>query len=368
MELEKVLRGYRSAELAKKVVEHINALAKEVEEANIVHVCGTHEYTIVKSGIRSLLPPNVEVRSGPGCPVCVCPPSDIDAAIELAFRPNVVVTTFGDMYRVPSTKYSLAEAAAKGASVRVVYGIGDAVELAKKIPDKEVVHFAIGFETTAPSTAYVLSADPPPNFSIVPSHRLIPPAIEHLLNLGEARIDGFILPGHVSTIIGAKPYRPISQKYRVPQVIAGFEPLDVLIGVAMLLQQMVEGRSEVEIEYTRSVREEGNVRAQQFMEKVFEPVEAGWRGIGKIPQSGYRLRSNYEQYDAISKFEVEVDESAPDTKPGCRCGEILRGLCYPQDCPLFGKACTPRSPYGPCMVSSEGACFIAYRYGKYIKL
>ncbi|MBS7643672.1 hydrogenase formation protein HypD [Candidatus Bathyarchaeota archaeon] len=311
--------------------------------------------------MRSLLPSNVEVRSGPGCPVCVTSPDEIDAAAQLSLRNNVIVTTFGDMFRVPSAIGSLADVKARGGHVKVVYSIHDAVEMARRDPKNEYVHFAIGFETTAPSTAAELLMKPPENFSIICSHRLIPPALEHLLKLGEIKIAGFICPGHVSTIIGARPYRPLSKKYCIPQVIAGFEPIDVLIAITMLLKQIRSGRATVENEYTRSVRERGNVKAQKMMKEVFTIRDADWRGIGKIPFSGFELRSKFENFNAIKRFDVRIEEKY---KPplGCRCGEVLRGLIYPQDCQLFNKVCTPNKPIGPCAVSREGACYIAMRY------
>jgi len=320
-----------------------------------------HEATIVQFGLRSLLPSNIEVRSGPGCPVCVTSPNEIDAAAQLSMRNNVIVTTFGDMFRVPSTIGSLADVKAKGGHVKVVYSIHDAVDMAKRDPKNEYVHFAIGFETTAPPTAAELLMHPSRNFSIICSHRLIPPALEHLLKLGEIKIAGFICPGHVSTIIGAQPYRPLSKKYRIPQVIAGFEPIDVLIAITMLLKQIHDGRTTVENEYTRSVRERGNVKAQRMMKEVFTIRDADWRGVGEIPCSGFELRSKFEEINAIKKFDVKVDQKY---KPplGCRCGEVLRGLIYPQDCPLFSRACTPNKPIGPCAVSREGACYIAMRF------
>lgn len=326
----------------------------------------THEYTITHSGMRSLIP-KVDLRAGPGCPVCVASPTHIQMAVELSFRDNVIVTTYGDMFRVKGVTSSLMEAKSKGGNVTVIYSVWDAVKLAKKYPNKEIVHFAIGFETTAPSTAAVLLMNPPKNFSIICTHLLIPPVMEYLLKLGELKIDGFICPGHVSTIIGVKPYRPIAKKYRAPMVVAGFEPIDVLLGVAMLIKMINTGIFDVKNEYTRVVREEGNVKAIEVMYKVFEVCDAYWRGIGLVPNSGLKLRNEFEEYDATKRFDVKVDESY-SMPPGCKCGEVLRGLLTPSECPLFGKACTPLNPVGPCMVSSEGSCAIVYKYGRKFKV
>jgi len=319
-----------------------------------------HEATIVEHGLRSLFPENVEVRSGPGCPVCVTSPDEIDAAVELSQRHDTVVTSFGDMLRVPSSDCSLDDVRARGGIVQVVYSIHDAVELARSDPSKEYVHFAIGFETTAPTTAVELLGNCPRNFSVICSHRLIPPAMEHLLKTGEVGINGFICPGHVSTIIGSESYRRISERYRVPQVIAGFEPMDVLIAVAMIIRQVNEGRGEVQNEYTRSVRSGGNVKAKEAIARAFSVSDSEWRGIGTIEGSAYTLRDDLSDHDAFKRFALKR-RITYEVPKGCMCGEVLRGLLYPQQCPLFNKACTPLHPVGPCAVSREGACHIAMR-------
>ena len=287
-------------------------------------------------------------------------PNEIDAAIELSQRENTMVTSFGDMLRVPSTKHSLADAKAIGGNVQVVYSIHDAVTMAKKDPHREYVHFAIGFETTAPMTGIELLNDCPENFSVICSHRLIPPAIEHLLRLGEVKIDGFICPGHVSTIIGQEPYQGISQKYHIPQVIAGFEPIDVLIAVAMILRQVNDREAEARNEYTRSVRSAGNIKAKDILSKAFDVCDSEWRGIGTIERSAYRLRDDLFHHDAFKKFGLKRRETYQVPR-GCKCGEVLRGLLYPHQCPLFNRSCTPTHPVGPCAVSREGACHIAMR-------
>jgi len=326
-----------------------------------MHVCGTHEFAIVHHGLRDLLPDNIELIAGPGCPVCVTAAREIDEAVELAKREKLV-TTFGDMFRVPGSSASLADAKTDGADVRIVYGIADAVKTARKNPTREVIHVAIGFETTAPTTAAEILREPPENFSLLTCHRLIPPAMEFLLNSGESKIDGFICPGHVSTIIGSKPYDPISKRFKVPQVVAGFEPIDVLLGVLMLLRQIRDGRAEVENQYTRAVRPEGNEVAQRKMREVFEVVGKPWRGFPVIPQSALKLREEFERCDARKRFDIEVGE-APEFAAGCRCGEVLRGLIKPPECPLFLGACTPDSPHGPCMVSFEGTCSVWAKHG-----
>ena len=352
--------AFRDGKTAEQVVKYIKQASGD-RRFRIVHVCGTHEDAIMKNGIRNMLPRNVEVLMGPGCPVCTVPPNRIDYTIRLS-EEGAIVTTFGDMMRVPAGLGSLADAKARGHDIRMVYSIHDAVKIAKENPDREVVHFAVGFETTAPTTASELLAGPPENFSVYSAHLLIPPAMEALLEMGVSQIDGFIDPGHVSTIIGEIGYQAVHEKYPVPQVIAGFEPLDILFSIALIIKQKNEGRAEIENTYQRAVKPEGLPKALEMLDKVFEPEDAPWRGIGTIPKSGLQLRPEYEQYDASNKFDiiVESDYSMP---PGCKCGEVLRAMIYPWDCPLFNKTCNPDNPVGPCMVSHEGSCYIAARYG-----
>lgn len=353
--------GFRDPKLASKLSERIKTLAGD-RRLMLMHVCGTHEASIVQFGLRSLLPSSLEVRSGPGCPVCVTSPDEIDAAVELSLREDVVLTTFGDMLRVPSGFGSLADAKTKGGNVRVVYGINDSVEMARKDTSHEYVHFAIGFETTAPPTASEMLSHPPENFSVLCSHRLIPPVLDHLMRIGEIKIAGFILPGHVSTIIGVGAYRGISKEHRVPQVVAGFEPLDVLMAVEMLLEQITRGEALVENEYSRVVREEGNLLAQKAIREAFDIVDADWRGIGPVSASGLRVKREFESLDAAKKFGLKLGRGYQVPK-GCRCGDVLRGLIYPEECPLFSVACTPVNPVGPCAVSVEGACRISMVHG-----
>jgi hydrogenase expression/formation protein HypD len=347
---------FRNPDLAKRVVEKIFEVAPKDGTVKICHVCGTHEWTITHFGIRSLLPSNVEVIAGPGCPVCVTPASEIDEAVQLALK-GVVVTCFGDVLRVPGSQMSLLDAKAEGADVRVVYSAADAVKMAEKEQNKEFAFFAIGFETTAPSTAIEVLKKPPKNLSFLVSHRLIPPAMELLLGIGDLHIDGFIAPGHVSTIIGLKPYEVFPKAYRMPTVVAGFEPLDVLFAVYMILKQLKDGEARLENEYTRAVSWEGNLKAQELMRQAFEVMDGEWRGLGKLPASAFRLKKEYAAYDAREKFRVKV-EHGRDLPPGCQCHLVMIGKIKPTECPLYMKACTPQRPVGACMVSVEGTCRI----------
>jgi len=298
----------------------------------------------------------VEVIAGPGCPVCVTPASEIDEAVQLALK-GVVVTCFGDVLRVPGSEKSLLDAKAEGADVRVVYSALDAVKMAEKEPNKEFAFFAIGFETTAPSTAIEILRKPPKNLSFLVSHRLIPPAMELLLGIGDIHIDGFIAPGHVSTIIGLKAYEIFPKAYNIPTVVAGFEPLDVLFAIYMILKQINDRKARLENEYTRAVTYEGNVKAQHMMREVFEVVSGNWRGLGKLPNSALKLHSEYANYDARERFNIKV-EHGKDLLPGCQCHLVLTGKIKPSECPLFMRACTPQHPKGACMVSMEGTCRI----------
>ena len=354
----------RDKHLADDIVSQIK---KEDVNLKFMHVCGTHQDTLVKHGLDVLLQKcGIEIGQGPGCPVCVTSPKEIEEILALA-KEGKTIATFGDMTRVPGEHYSLQQMKTDGYDVRTVYGIEDALLLAEKHKDKEVVFMAVGFETTAPTTASVLLRDPPLNFSVLCCHRLIPPALQAILDMGEIKIDGFIEPGHVSTIIGVKPYEFISNNYHIPQVITGFEPIDLLMGAWMLVRQIQQGKAEVENEYIRAVKPEGNRKAQQVMKQVFAPLDVKWRGFPMIPQSGLMLRKKYVQYDARKKYEEELFEFTEKefAEPvGCLCGDVLRGLISSKECPLFGRQCTPDNPVGPCMVSSEGNCNIQYRYSK----
>ena len=343
--------------LTREIVERIEKIAQPVK---IMHVCGSHEHTIMQHGIRTLIPPEVEVVAGPGCPVCCVPSREVDEIMYLA-KKGVTVTTFGDMLRVPGTNGCLADARAEGADVRIVYGVGNAVEIANKV-DNEVVFMAAGFETTAPTTASEIAQGPPENFSLLSCHRLIPPALKFLIESGEVNLTALIEPGHVSTIIGTKPYEVFSEKYGIPQVVAGFDPFDVLIAIYLILKQIKDENPHVQNEYKRAVRDDGNVKAQELMDEVFYIKNKEWRGFPSIPDSVYEIRDMYSQFNAREKFDIPELESK-ETVTGCICGPILRGVARPEDCKLFREECNPVNPIGACMVSKEGTCNIAYRYG-----
>ncbi len=345
---------FRSPELAKNIAQRIREVAPKKDQVKFCHVCGTHEWTITHHGLRSLLPENVEVIAGPGCPVCIVPAAEVDEAVELA-QMGKVVTCFGDLLRVPGSHGSLLEAKAAGADVRIVYALSDAVEMAKREPQKEFVFHAVGFETTAPITAVEALGNLPKNFSFLVSHRLIPPAMELLLGVGDLQIDGFIAPGHVSAIIGLKPYELFTRVYRMPTVVAGFEPVDVLMGIYMLLKQVSEKTARLENEYSRIVPPEGNQIAQKFMSKAFEVAAGNWRGIGRLPYSALQLREPLKHLDAREKYNVHIKEGR-DINFGCECHLVIIGKIKPKECPLFLKSCTPAKPVGACMVSSEGTC------------
>lgn len=356
-----VVKAFRSREIVQKVIKKINKIAP-AEKIKIMHVCGTHENSLARFAIRDLLPPTIELIAGPGCPVCICPARDIDEAIFLAKQPNTILTTYGDMVKTPSTEGSLWDAKSRGANVQVVYSITDAIETARKNRDKEVVFFSVGFETTVPGVAYEIYSEPPENFSILSSHRVIPPALDALLMSGEINIQAIIAPGHVSTIIGSNAFAIFPKKYHIPTAVVGFEPLDIILGIYMLIKQIHENRAEVSNEYTRIVKPEGNVKAQKMIYNVFETVDGAWRGIGIIPNTGLDLKKKYEMYNARKKFEIKLEKEPMDIMPGCSCNKVMLGQVYPDECPLFGKVCTPMNPVGPCMVSDEGTCKIWYKY------
>ena len=326
--------------------------------------CGGHTVTIFRYGIRQVLPSTIDMVSGPGCPICVTANADLDKAIALAQIQGVIIATFGDMLKVPGSHSSLQEVKANGADVSVVYSTMDALKIAEKDSNKSVVFLGIGFETTAPTiAASVLQAEEKEirNYYVLSLHKLCPPVIQAILDSGEVKRDGLICPGHVSAIIGSHPWEFIAQDYGIPCVVSGFEPLDILQCVDMLVAQIENGESKVEIAYRRGVRPEGNQQALKLMEQVFEPCPAQWRGIGEVPNSGLKLRKEYQRFDAELAFDIDP---GPTYEPkGCICGDILRGVKTPADCQLFGKACTPQYPVGPCMVSSEGSCSAYYLYG-----
>jgi hydrogenase expression/formation protein HypD len=347
------------------------ALAERIKQTvrrpwTIMEVCGGQTHAIVRFGLDSLLPPHLTLVHGPGCPVCVTSVSLIDQAVCLASLPNVIFCSFGDMLRVPGSRGDLFGVKATGGDIRIIYSPLDALELARKYPDREVVCFAVGFETTAPAWAMAVAQAKQSgltNFSLLIAHVLVPPAMEAILSSPQNRIQGFLAAGHVCTVMGYEDYEALAQKYRVPIVVTGFEPLDVLEGVAMLVTQLEEGRVEVENQYVRSVSREGNRPARTIVDEVFESAPRIWRGIGEIPASGLRLKSAYRAYDAEVKFERELAQLAQGKEdPECRSGLVLQGLLKPMDCPAFGVRCMPERPLGAPMVSSEGACAAYYRY------
>jgi len=354
------LAGFRDAALSKRVVEQIRRVAPSYP-VKICHVCGTHEWTISHYGLRDLLPESVDVIAGPGCPVCIIPAAEIDEAIKLALEKNVTIATFGDLVRVPASELSLQDARARGGDVRVVYSVIDAVKMAEKEPNRDIAFFAVGFETTAPSTAVEVLKKPPRNLSFLVSHRLIPPVMELLLGVGDLHIDGFIAPGHVSTIIGMKPYELFPRAYRMPTIVAGFEPLDVLFAVSMLLQQIKNNEAKLENEYSRVVAWDGNVKAQKLIAQAFDVVDGNWRGLGRVPASAPALKKEYSEYDARRKYNVKVS-GARDLLPGCLCHLVMIGKIKPSECSLYMQQCTPQTPKGACMVSVEGTCRIWARH------
>lgn len=354
---------FRDPDRARIVAKAIRACS--TRPVRLMEFCGGHTHAILRFGIPSLLPETIDLRSGPGCPVCVTSANDLDRAIALAQVPHVILTTFGDMIRVPGSRTSLAHAKAEGADVRVVYSPLDALETARQNPQRPVVFLGVGFETTAPMVASaVLAAEAEglENFTVFSTHKLTPPATVAILDAGEVALDGIIGPGHVTTIIGAEAWRFLPEDYGTPCAIAGFEPLDLLRAILALVTMAERDNPKVNNAYARSVRAEGNPSAQQAITRVFEVADAEWRGFGTIPQSGLRVREAYATFDAARAFSVEV---APSHEPqGCRCGDVLRGVLAPPECALFGNVCEPQHPIGPCMVSAEGACAAYYRYGK----
>ena len=360
---------YRSGEVARRLSAEIEALVEPGRHYKLMEVCGGHTHSIYKHGVEDLLPPAIELVHGPGCPVCVIPMGRQDDAIAIAERPEVIFTTFGDMMRVPSSRGSLLDAKSRGADVRMVYSPLDALKIARENPDREVAFFAIGFETTAPSTALTLlraRAEGLRNFFLFANHVTILPAIRAILDSPDLRLQGFIGPGHVSTVIGTRPYRFIARDYGQPVVVSGFEPLDVLQGVYMIMRQLREGRSVVENQYSRVVKEEGNARALQAIAATMElRTTFEWRGLGFISQSALKLREEFADWDAEVRFEVPGVRVA-DPK-ACQCGEVLKGVIKPWECKVFGTSCTPEQPIGTCMVSSEGACAAYYNYGRYAR-
>ena len=361
MNTESLLRRFRDPQLARQLVAEIHALARS--PMTFMEFCGGHTHAIMQFGIRQLMPPTVRLLSGPGCPVCVTSQADIDQAIALAQLPDVILTTFGDMVRVPGTQNTLQGAAAHGADVRIVYSPLDAVRLAQDHPERQVVFLGVGFETTAPGVAAsILQAEALglENYAVFSMHKYTPPAMRAILDMGEIRLNGVIGPGHVSTIIGSDAWSFLPEDYGIPVVVSGFEPVDILLTIRELVAQVARGEAKVVNAYGRAVLPQGNRAALDIMNRVFHVADADWRGFGVLPASGMAIRPEYRPFDAAHRFTLpEIPSREP---PGCRCGDVLRGVIEPPECPLFGKVCTPDTPKGPCMVSDEGACSAHYLY------
>ncbi len=353
----------------KKIAAAIKKLTERIgRPVKFMEVCGTHTVAIFRHGIRGVIPKEISLLSGPGCPVCVTPIKDVDAAIAIANLDGTILTTFGDMMRVPGSKKSLFHAQAEGAKISIVYSPMDALKMAAENKDKNIVFFATGFETTSPSIAGTLfeaSRSGINNFYIYSAHKVVPPALKALLDSPDLKIDGFILPGHVSTIIGTEPYEFIAADYSISSVVTGFDADDILTAILMLLDQIASGRAAVEIQYTKVVRKEGNPKAMSLINEFFEPCDANWRGIGVIPGSGLKLRKQASRFDVSNVFNLDIPD-APEPK-GCQCGQVLTGVKIPTDCRLFGKACTPEHPVGACMVSTEGSCAAYYKYSGVVR-
>lgn len=349
----------------RELAQEIADACAPLDQVRLMEVCGTHTVSLFRSGVKSMLPANLKLISGPGCPVCVTSQGYIDAACSMAERDDVTVCTYGDMVRVPGQFGSLEDKRADGAKIMVVYSARDAVQFAADHPQQQVVFLAVGFETTAPATAAaVLEAEQRnlDNFTVLAGHKLVIPAMSTLLSAGDVPIDGFICPGHVSVIIGANAYKPIVEVYKKPCVVAGFEADQMLKGILHLARQIAAGEVKLENVYPAAVSEDGNAIARQMLEKVLEPAPVVWRAMGTLPESGLELRPAYERFDARRRFHLEMGEDYD--LPGCRCGEVIQGKVEPNECKLFGTTCTPRRPVGPCMVSSEGTCAAWYKYGE----
>ncbi len=364
----KYIDEYRQSDIALRLAEKIARMTDK--PLKLMEVCGGHTHTIFKYGIEDLLPPNIEMIHGPGCPVCVIPLGRTDDCISLALQPGVIFATFGDMMRVPGSSTNLLDAKAQGADVRMVYSPLDALKIAKNNPDRHVIFLALGFETTSPSTAMTIlqaAKDKVENFSVFCNHIMIVPSLKAMLDSPDLQLDGFVGPGHVSTVIGTKCYEFVPRDYGKPLVVTGFEPLDVLQSVYMIVKQIIEGRAEIENQYGRVVERDGNRRALEALSEVFEARDFfEWRGLGSIAHSGMKLKAKYAAFDAELKFEVPGLRVA-DPK-ACQCGEILKGVKKPWECKVFGTACTPETPIGSCMVSSEGACAAYYNFGRLSKI
>ncbi len=362
----KYLDEFRNSEIAKNILEEIKKTV--TRPWTIMEVCGGQTHSLVKNGILDMLPKEIAMVHGPGCPVCVTPLHLIDKAVYLAEKEGVIMCSFGDMLRVPGSRKSLLEAKAGGADVRILYSPLEAIRIAQQNPDREVVFFAVGFETTAPANALaVLHAQKLglKNFSLLVSHVLVPPAIENVMEDVDSHIDAFLLAGHVCSIMGYWEYYPLAEKFKIPLIVTGFEPIDLLQGILMAVKQLEAGKYEVENQYTRAVTEEGNIPAQEIIFEVFEVTDQVWRGMELIPNSGYKIKDKYADFDAVKKFKVDIQEAEENQK--CLAGEIMKGIIKPYQCPAFGKECTPENPLGAPMVSSEGACAAYYHFSDMLR-
>ncbi len=363
----KYITEYRNKDLSLRLAGRINdCISKYKGKISLMEICGTHTHSIFHSGMMSLLSDKIEHLSGPGCPVCVTSNEYIDTAIAYSRLSDVIITSFGDMIKVPGSTSSLEKEKASGGKVKIVYSPLESLEIARINPEKKVVFLGVGFETTAPlvaSTILTANEKKIKNFYVFSGHKLIPPAMKALLENKELKIDGFICPGHVSAIIGEEPYEPIAAEYGIPSVIIGFEPLDLLEGIEMLIKQITgEEKPKVENQYRRVVRKRGNLKALSLINEVFEVKDSVWRGLGLLPKSGLRIKDSYSQYDAEKQINVRVEKTKIHSK--CICGKVLTGTKKPYDCQLYGKLCTPEHPIGPCMVSSEGTCAAYYKFNK----
>ena len=360
--MEQWQEALQDHDLTARLIDHLHRLDLP-DEVRLMEVCGTHTMAIARYALRDLMPDTITLTSGPGCPVCVTATADIDTFIAAGSIPKVIITTFGDLIRVPGSNSSLQKEMGQGSDIRVVYSPLDALELARTHPDREVIFLGVGFETTTPTVAATIltaQAERIDNFSIISSHKVMMPALSALLNDPQIRIDGLLCPGHVSVVIGASAYTDLVAKYQTPCVVTGFEPLDILQGITLLAQQIAAGKARIEVAYQRAVSNHGNAKARAVIDSVFAPAKAIWRGIGEIAHSGLVVRDSFSQFDAVQRFNITTP---PSREPkGCRCGEVLKGIMQPPECKLFGGGCTPGHPVGPCMVSSEGACAAFHKY------
>ncbi|MBC7320664.1 hydrogenase formation protein HypD [bacterium] len=355
---------YNDTQLSKKILSEIKEVSSSLGDITIMEFCGTHTHSIFRFGIRDLLPQNITMLSGPGCPVCVTDNRDIDYSLALAEMPDTIITTFGDMIKVPGSSKSLQDIKAEGKDIRIVYSCMSALEIAEQNPKKNVIFLGVGFETTAPTVAgAIIEAERKgiDNFFVYSMHKLTPPAMRSILELGEVKLNGILGPGHVSTVIGSEAWKFLPDDYKIPIAIAGFDIIDILLGIRALLEMIRDKNPRVMNTYLRAVKPEGNKLAQDMMYEVFEVADSYWRGLGKLPESGLRIKEKYKDFDASKQFPINISEANEHRL--CRCGEVIRGVISPLECPLFDEVCSPSNPVGPCMVSSEGTCSAYYLYG-----